>query len=281
MNINEIKKCICKIETKNWGEGTGFFCIISNNQKELKVLITNNHILEKLSILPYNRIKLSLNNGNISKNILIDKSRKIYTHSGYDITIVEIKESDGLNEDLFLKLYNGINNDIDNIIKEKKDIYLLYYAMGIKELKKSDGLIKAINKDNSKIEHFCYCDVGAGGGPLICSYNNKVIGIHKGKEVGQNWNLGTLLEEPIKEFFKEYEEFLKCDNLNNKSDKSKNIKYNKKTYNNKFNNNKFNFHKYDYDFNKYYNENNNYNKKYIIIVIIFIFFFFLKKKLFG
>jgi hypothetical protein len=74
--------------------------------------------------------------------------------------------------------------------------------MGIKEVKKTEGSIISINKDNSTIEHLCDCDSGAGGGPLIYSYNNKVIGIHKGAPIENNWNLGTFIKEPLEEFNK-------------------------------------------------------------------------------
>ena len=275
MNIEQIKKCcICTIKTKNWGIGTGFFCnIISNAQVKLKVLITNSHILEKKNILPGKAIELSLDNGNINKTILIDESRKTFTHTGYDITIIEIKESDGLNDNSFLEIYYEIQRDINNIIKDKKEIYLLYYPMGIKEIKKSEGFIKEFNDLTSSIEHSCYCDVGAGGGPLIYSYNNKVIGIHKGGESGKNWKIGTLIEKPINEFMEKYKAYFQFNN-NKVMYNSDNYIYN--TYNNnhpvinpydnlyKSNNNLYSNHynnPYNHPIiNPYYNQyNNTYN----------------------
>ena len=40
--LKQMKYSICKIQNKN-GDGTGFFCKISNR----KLLITNNHIINK------------------------------------------------------------------------------------------------------------------------------------------------------------------------------------------------------------------------------------------
>ena len=40
--LNQMRYSICKIENEN-GDGTGFFCQISNK----KLLITNNHIINK------------------------------------------------------------------------------------------------------------------------------------------------------------------------------------------------------------------------------------------
>ena len=117
-----MKKCICKIKSSNWGNGNGFLCKIPIcDNKSLKVLITNNHILEKEDILPEKTIIFSLNNSNINREIIIDNSRKIYSDSGYDITIIEIKENDNLNEDLFLEIDDQIGNIADknnNIILE-------------------------------------------------------------------------------------------------------------------------------------------------------------------
>ena len=43
--LNQLKKCICKIENEK-GNGTGFFCYIPYNNKKLEVMITNNHIID-------------------------------------------------------------------------------------------------------------------------------------------------------------------------------------------------------------------------------------------
>ena len=53
---------ICKIECKD-GHGTGFFCNIPYDWNiNLKVLITNNHVLNQDDIEKGKRIKFSINN---------------------------------------------------------------------------------------------------------------------------------------------------------------------------------------------------------------------------
>ena len=48
--LKQLINCVCKIENKK-GNGTGFFCSIND---ELKVLITNNNIIDEEIILKSN-----------------------------------------------------------------------------------------------------------------------------------------------------------------------------------------------------------------------------------
>ena len=52
--LEQMKKCICKIENKN-GNGTGFFCYIPYQNKKLEVMITSNHIIND-EIIKNNKI---------------------------------------------------------------------------------------------------------------------------------------------------------------------------------------------------------------------------------
>ena len=47
---------------------------------------------------------------------------------------------------------------------------------------------------------FCSTDNGSSGAPILNSSNNKLIGIHKGASNNHNFNKGTILIFPIKEF---------------------------------------------------------------------------------
>ncbi len=55
------KLATCKIITEN-GNGSGFFCIISFNNEKIKMLFTNNHILDNKSIKIGNIIKYAYKN---------------------------------------------------------------------------------------------------------------------------------------------------------------------------------------------------------------------------
>ena len=62
--LKQMKYSICKIENQN-GDGTGFFCKISNK----KLLITNNHVINEEIIKDNNIIRVQLNDNKIKKNI--------------------------------------------------------------------------------------------------------------------------------------------------------------------------------------------------------------------
>ena len=147
--IKQMERNICKI-TVGENQGTGFFCKIPfpdlNNM--LSVFITNNHIINKELLYKDNLIieinieeekdiiKLNLNN------------RKKYTNEEYDITIIEIKNEDEINN--YLELDDNIINDIINNINKNKNymdktIYIIQYPKG--ELSVSYGILNNISLD--------------------------------------------------------------------------------------------------------------------------------------
>ncbi len=85
---------VFKILKENNSSGTGFLCLIPYPDKlnQLPVLITCNHILGSSDIKYGKEIKLSFNN-NITKTLVIDESRIVYTseEKEFDTTIIEIK----------------------------------------------------------------------------------------------------------------------------------------------------------------------------------------------
>ena len=197
---------ICKIyaDTKF---GTGFFCNIPYNPYNLgswdilKVLITTNHVLTKDDLSLYKTINFSIKEKSKHYQILIDESRKIYTNEKYDITIVELKESDKIGRDSFFDIDNRIFKENSNEIFRNSQVFLLHYPKG-NQLAYSPGIIKNISEDKYTIYHLCDTSCGSSGGPLINSFNFQVIGIHKGAST-RNYNIGTLLKEPLKFFFEE------------------------------------------------------------------------------
>ena len=95
--IEQMEKCICKIKIGE-EQSTGFFCKIPfpNKENMLKVLITNNHIIndEKISIDIYEELNTKYLNLN---------DRIKYTNEEYDTTIIEIKDNDDIKN--FLELF--------------------------------------------------------------------------------------------------------------------------------------------------------------------------------
>ena len=91
--LEQMKKCVCKIIKDNI-KGTGFFVKIPYKDKLKKVLITNNHILNKNDIQNNKLISISINNEEKYKDIKIDDNRLILIDEIKDVTIIEIKDKD-------------------------------------------------------------------------------------------------------------------------------------------------------------------------------------------
>ena len=147
--IAQMERNICKINIgKN--QGTGFFCKIPfpTEEKMLPVLMTNNHVINEDLLNQVNaKIELDIKEEDEVKIINLN-NRKKYTNEEYDITIIEIKPQDNINN--YLELDDTILNDI---VKDKdknkeyknKTIYIIQYPEG--ELSVSYGILDCIYKD--------------------------------------------------------------------------------------------------------------------------------------
>ena len=200
--LDQMKNCVCKIH-KGSVNGTGFFIRISYNNKLYDLLVTNNHVLKEQDINTGKIISISLNNEQIYKEIKIDSNRKKYTNKNLDVTIIEIKKEDNINN--FLLLDDRIlNKDIKNYnnIYENESLYILNYING-KDMFVSYGILN--NIEDNKIIHKCNTDSGSSGSPIILLNNNKVIGVHYGgSKHNHNFNFGTLLKIPLLEYINIY-----------------------------------------------------------------------------
>ena len=226
------KNSILKIINQKNEAGTGFFCLIPFPDKlhPLPTLITNNHVLNQDDIKVGKIIKFSSEEKDYQ--IEIDNHRRCYTNKEeYDTTIIEIKKEDGINLNKFLEIDEEIFNIKANEIFEKSSVYIIHYPNG-QQNEISFGKIKAITLDNINILHLCNTLPGSSGGPIFNMINYKVMGIHKGAEENKNWNLGTLLQLPIKKF---KEVFF---NRENNKDSKIEINLNKDINGNKENDNK-------------------------------------------
>ena len=189
--LEQMENSICKIYKNNGNKGTGFFCIIKYENKNIKVMVTNNHLIDDEYIKENDRLETTIDDDK-RKIIIYLKNKIIYTNKEYDITIIEIK-----NEKInyFMNLDERyINNS--NIIYENS-IYLIQYPSG-KKAGVSYGVINNINDFN--IEYSCNTKSGSSGSPIINIKNNEIIGIHKGGIKNRHKNIGTLLKNPINDF---------------------------------------------------------------------------------
>ena len=218
--LEQMKKKVCKIKIGR-NRGTGFFCKIpyQDNNNLLSVLITNNHVID----LEKNNDILIISINNEDKEIELE-NRITYTNKEYDITIIEIKNKDGI--DNFLELDENINKNI-NKSYVGESIYILHYPR--EKINVSYGIIKDANRENKENEydfnHLGSTEPGSSGGPILNIENNKVIGIHKGyKRVDENnieydTNIGLFIKYGINDFLnniKNQKKIAKLD-LSNKS----------------------------------------------------------------
>ena len=202
---NQKKNSVCKIIKNNGEAGTGFLCKIPHPDSfNLKpTLITCYHVLRNEDLIEGKKIVMKFNDDEKEKCIIIDKERKIYTSNEkeFDITIIEIKSSDNFNKEDFLDvddyLYKG--DILNDIYQEQKNIYLIHYSKGFKA-KLSFGTIKNISLDNNEIKHLSDTDEGSSGCPIFNLSNYKIIGIHKGDHKKFEFQVGTILKNPIVSF---------------------------------------------------------------------------------
>ena len=221
--LEQQERSLCQITTTKCN-ATGFLCKIPE-----KVLITCNHVLGEKEIKPGEKIKIYFTDEKEKKQfktINIDDKRKIYTigklnNELIDVTIIEIKPEDNLDDERFLEIDEYLKgDDAINEYTSSKDIYIIQYKGG-KDIATSDGIIKEIKKEKYSyiIHHTCDTDEGSSGSPIIL-YNHKVIGVHRGWVPKKEYNNGFLLQYPIKEYHK----ILNGKNLITIDDKSKIIK---------------------------------------------------------
>ena len=168
--IYQMENCICKIHKKNGTIGTGFFCEIPFNNNLLKVLITNNHVLNKNEIENNKIIEITIINKDKQeklKKIIIDNSRKKYTNPNpkIDVTIIEIKPNkDGINN--FMEIDKEdlkLDKEILEVNYRRKSVYILHYPKG--KLSVSYGLINDIIEGT--INHYCNTELGSSGSPIL------------------------------------------------------------------------------------------------------------------
>jgi len=187
--LKQMKKSICKIQNK-FGEGSGFFCQISNK----KLLLTNNHVINEELLKNSKLIKVKMSDDTIRKDI---KIKDYYTSINYDTTIIEIDIND---EDIhYLELDDEIFDE--NIDINNENVYIIQYPGNEQKAAVSYGLLKNI-QDKYHLLHCCSTKPGSSGSTILKISNQKIIGIHKEGKITFEINRGTLLKYPINEYLK-------------------------------------------------------------------------------
>ena len=203
--MEQMKKCICKIKLDN-KQGTGFFCKIPfpdiNNR--LSALITNNHIINEKELYQNDsKIYISIKDKDSIKELNLNNRQK-YTNKEYDITIIEIKEEDDINDYLELDdiiIEDILNNNNNNNYYIDNEVYIIEYPEGILSIS-AGKLIDIFEEKKYKFRHICHTKAGSAGSPILNIINNKVIGVHHSKDIHFNRGRASFLNYPIKDFIK-------------------------------------------------------------------------------
>ena len=196
--LEQMTNCICKVKSKGI-YGTGFFCRIRFlDNTFIKVLTTSYQILDEHYFKENNEINLIINNQ--ARIINLNKKRKIYSNKDFDLTLIEIKESDKIN-DYFELDENILSQENPKLFYENKTIYIIQY-LNMEKASVSYGIFNDLI--DSEIKHTCSTKPGSNCSPILNSMNNKIIGISKISEKNDN-NKGIFLKVPINEFKKQIE----------------------------------------------------------------------------
>ena len=208
--LEQMRNKICNIKLINGTLGTGFFCKIPfpTKDKMLPILVTNNHLIDEKILENKNElIMLYTKDSNKYQNFILN-NRKYYTNKEYDITFIEIKENYDeiynyleLDDNILDSILNNIpiSHDSSNNYYIGETIYIMQYPEG--KLSVSYGIVEKITDEQKyNFNHLCSTKKGSSGSPVLNISNNKLFGIHKKSSVKSNFNKGTFLNIPIKEF---------------------------------------------------------------------------------
>ena len=104
--LDQMQKCFCSVNIDNYSSIYGCFCRIPYKEKLLKVLIAT-----YINLNDSNKKKITINTDGILRVIPLT-NRRIFSNKEYNITIIEIKKTD--------KIDNFLRID-ENLLEEKME----------------------------------------------------------------------------------------------------------------------------------------------------------------
>ena len=120
--LMQMKRSICMIKGKSIG--TGFFCRINYENKDIPCLITSYQVLDDEYIKENKKIEINLNDNEINEDIILKKEDIIYIskENKFDLIIIKLKEGEKYMENInYLELDDNLFNE--NSLKGYESIY--------------------------------------------------------------------------------------------------------------------------------------------------------------
>jgi V8-like Glu-specific endopeptidase len=252
--LNQMTYGICKV----YGDkeiGSGFFCLIPLEAVNMKVLITNHHVISEKFIKENKYIQINLNDGEKHISIPIHDGRKKYFNEKYDITIIQIRTADNINPQ-FLELDESVIYEKTEKYFKNLTIYNISYPSSNKAMV-SYGLLKEVN--GSKLICLCSSERSCSGSPILNLSSYRIIGLNIGSITNKDnlENKCCFLKKPIKDFI---------NTINNSEDfrplyhsLSKDICQNQQNQINQYNKNYLTKNSYEYENSNTINKNESNN----------------------
>ena len=190
--LAQMDNSIYKIKDKKRFFTIAFFSKIKYENKNIPILILNNHFLNESNT---NFIELYNNN----KKIKVEFENLIYINKKYDIAIIGIKEKiiENIN---FLEMDDRLYEETFKMFYPKESIYIIHYNKKEKDIFVSYGSLNNIN--NIEYYHSCNIESNIDISPIFNLNNNKIIGIYN-KDYSLYSNKGISLKYFIDKFIKQ------------------------------------------------------------------------------
>ena len=188
---------ICKVNSDK-EIASGFFCYIPFDAVNMKVLITNHHVISEKYCKENKYIEINLNDGENHISIPIQDDRKKYFNEKYDITIIQIRKKDNINAQ-FLELDESVIYEKTEKYFKHLTIYNISYPSSNKAMV-SYGLLKEVN--DSKLICLCSSERSCSGSPILNLSSYRIIGLNIGSITNKDnlENKCCFLKKPIKDF---------------------------------------------------------------------------------
>jgi len=173
--LEQLKKSIFEFKT-NDKSITGFLCKIPFGKELINSLVMNYQILDEKFIVENKNLKIYFNDSKEIKEINLELERKKNFLKIFDITIIEIRTEDGINNDNFLELDANFLKNHSELSYKDESIYVLQYKEKNKASVSYGLILEDVGNEIKIYSDISQCSLGA---PILNLTNNKVIGICK------------------------------------------------------------------------------------------------------